>query len=100
MLDKNQLATARAIQIETIPTLVKKKLKLKRGQKLGPVTRETVGRRDDDDIYRCDVINAKGLKVGTVTYTASTSTWPPIHTDHWLVQRDLDGNVVVEERWR
>lgn len=96
MLDKNQLATAKAI---TIPTLVKKKLTLKRGRKLGPVTRETVGRHDEDDIYRCDVINAKGLKVGTVTHTAIACVWLPVRTDHWLVQRDIDGTVVVDTRW-
>ncbi len=99
MLDKNQLATAKAITIEKIPTLVKKKLKLKRGQKLGPVSRETKGRRDEDDIYRCDIIDAKGLKVGTVTYTASTSPWPPQRTSYGLVQGDIDGTVVVDTRW-
>ena len=100
MLDRDQLATAKVIPIEKIPTLVKKKLKLKRGQKLGPVSRETVGRRDEDDIYRCDIIDAKGLEAGAVTYTASTSPWPPQHTSYGLVQADIDGNVVVEDHWR
>jgi hypothetical protein len=41
----------------------------------------------------------RAKKVGTVLHTVSTSLRPPHNNRHCLVQKDLDGIVVVDKRW-
>ena len=45
-----------------------------------------------------DVLDARGLVVGTVEYTASTSMRPPCKTTFWVVQKDIAGNAVVNKQ--
>ena len=46
-----------------------------------------------------DVLDAEGLVVGTVVYTATTSMRPPCKTTCWVVQKDIVGTAIVDKRW-
>jgi hypothetical protein len=47
-----------------------------------------------------DVVDAQDQVIGTAFYTASTSLKPPFKTTHYLVvQKHVNGNVIVEKRW-
>ena len=68
----------------------------------GDVLKETGvikrGNLDQCEGETYDVVNALGLTVGTVAYTTSMSLRPPFKTTRWVVQKDIVGNDVVNNR--
>ena len=68
----------------------------------GEVPKETGvikrGNLDQCEGETYDVLDAQGLTVGTVEYTATTSMRPPCKTTCWLQQKDIAGNDVVNKR--
>ena len=68
----------------------------------GDVLKETGvikrGNLDQCEGETYDVLDAQGLTVGTVEYTATTSMRPPCKTTCWVVQKGIAGNDVVNKR--
>ncbi len=77
----------------------KDRLLLNPGESVRPASSASTGNLGQQDVEQHDVIDAQGVTVGTVVYTASTSLRPPFRTSHWVVQRGVEGNVVLEKRW-
>lgn len=74
-------------------------LTLNLGEELRLLERAMTGNLGQRDVEQYEVVDAQGLTVGTVTYTATTTLKPPFRASYWVVQKDGDGNVILEERW-
>lgn len=57
------------------------------------------GNLDQFESETYDVLDAQGLSVGTVEYTASTPLTPPFRTRYSLVQKDTAGTAIIDRRW-
>ena len=75
------------------------RLKLDPGDTVRQSRSMSTGNLGQDDVEHHEVVDAQDQVIGTVVFTASTSLKPPFRTSHWLVQKDIDGVVIVEERW-
>ena len=75
------------------------RLVLNPGETVRQAQRITTGNLGQDDVEHHDVIAPQGQIVGTVVYTACTSLKPPFRTSYRLVQRGIDGTVMVNVRW-
>lgn len=66
---------------------------------LRQLERPTTGTLHQRDVEQYEVIDAQGLTVGTVEYTASTPLRPPFRTRYSLVQKGVAGATIVDRRW-
>ena len=75
------------------------KLVLNDGEQLNHTGSSMKGFMQETDVETYDVVSASGSKVGTVTVEDHTAVKGFRRTIS-VCQRDLTGNVVVQESWR
>lgn len=73
------------------------KLKLEPDYTLKQVSHKSKGSMAETDIYNIEILNSNGEVVGTVEHTDTTSRKGKRTQE--VVQRDMSGNIVVDERW-
>ncbi len=74
------------------------KLKLNQGDTLKQVNHRSKGPLAETDIYIYSIINLAGEIIGSVEHTDHTSI-NGFRRSQTVIQRDVAGNVIVEEHW-
>lgn len=74
------------------------KVKLNVGESLRRLSHRSKGPLAETDVEEYEIVDAGGTVVGTVTYTDHT-TINGFKRKQSIVQRDVSGKTVHEERW-
>lgn len=77
---------------------MKDKLKLNPGETLQQVGFRNKGSMAQTDIETLSILNADGVVVGNVVYTDHTDLKTSRRKQH-VCQTDIEGKVIVDERW-
>jgi hypothetical protein len=77
---------------------MKTKLHLNPGDTLKPTGHHSKGTLEETDIFLYAIVNVAGKEMGSVEHTDHTSINGLQRSQH-VIQKDISGNVIVEERW-
>jgi hypothetical protein len=77
---------------------VENRVILKDGESLKSKGSRTKGFMGETDIYSYDVLDSENQIVGSVEYSHHTAV-KEFKVTQTLVQKDLEGNAVVDDRW-
>ena len=78
---------------------IESRLKLCEGDTLKRKGHHTKGPLDETDIFTYDVVNSAGDLIGTVEHQEHTAI-KGFTVTHTLCRYDMDGNVLIDERWK